>query len=179
MNIGGMVLRVFGVAVLATLLAGCGEPRAVLLPLQYPDGTPVTTKGGEPLMAGYQTYGSSVHANTTALYQTAKPPTCATCAKVGMVVTEPSVLRQATGVLGAATFGAGAVMAGVGIMDNGVSSTTNVNQTASEGGRGGRRGFGGDRDDGRGRSSDAADRGSPYAHTGWGQEKSNFDFGRY
>ena len=101
------------------LLVGCGDPRAVLLPLQYPDGSPVTTKKGEPVMAGYQTFGTAMHANTTALYERAAPPTCATCAKIGAVVSEPSTLRQTTGVLGTAAFGTGAVMTGIGVMDYG------------------------------------------------------------
>lgn len=61
---------------LVGMLAGCGEPRAVMLPLQYPDGSSVKTTKGEPVMAGYQTYGSSTHANATALYESARPPTC-------------------------------------------------------------------------------------------------------
>ena len=69
-------------------------------------------------MAGYQTYGSAIHANATALYASPKPATCTTCSQIGAVVSEPSVLRQATGVLEASTLGAGAVMTGVGIMNN-------------------------------------------------------------
>ncbi len=107
---------------MASALVACGEPRAVMLPLQYPDGTMVTTAKGEPVMAGYQTYGSSMHANATALYENAKPPTCVTCAKLSAVVTEPSVLRQVTGVLGTTTIGAGAVMTGVGVMDYGIAA---------------------------------------------------------
>jgi hypothetical protein len=117
-------------------LVGCDEPRAVLLPLQYPDGTPVQTMAGDPVMAGYQTYGSPVHANATALYETAASTACVTCARLGAVVSEPSVLRQATGFLGASTVGAGAVMAGVGAMNYGNAAEdgklgTNVTQNVS------------------------------------------------
>lgn len=117
-------------------LSGCSEPRAVMLPLEYPDGTPVTTTNGEPAMAGYQTYGSSTHARATALYEQARPPSCATCARVGAVVTEPSVLRQATGVLGTAAIGTGAVMTGIGVMDYGAAARenklgTNISQNNS------------------------------------------------
>jgi hypothetical protein len=102
------------------VLAGCAsEPRAVLLPLQYPDGTPVQTTDGDAVMAGYQTYGSNLHANATALYESAQPTSCMTCAHVTAIVSEPSVLRQATGILGASTVGAGAVMSGVGTMNYG------------------------------------------------------------
>ena len=96
-------------------------------------------------MAGYQTYGSSVHGNVTALYESAKPPGCATCARVGTVVSEPSILRQATGILGASTMGAGAVMAGVGAMDYGEAAadgklgnniTQNTSVAAQSAGRG-------------------------------------------
>lgn len=117
-------------------LTGCaGPPRAVMLPLQYPDGTYVKTTSGETAMAGYQTDGSSTHARAIALYEQARPPSCATCARVGAVVTEPSVLRQATGVLGTATIGAGAVMTGVGVMDYGIAAKegkldTNVSQNS-------------------------------------------------
>ena len=118
------------------LLAACGEPRAVMLPLQYPDGSPVRTVGGEPVMAGYQTYGSAMHSNATALYDRAAPATCATCAHLGAVVSEPSVLRQATGVLGASTLGAGAVMGGLGAMNYGTAAMegrvgTNVTTNSS------------------------------------------------
>ncbi|MDR3424667.1 MAG: hypothetical protein P4M13_06260 [Alphaproteobacteria bacterium] len=101
------------------MLAACGDQRAVLLPLQYPDGSQVTTSYGDPVMAGYQTYGSATHANATALYEQARPATCATCAKLGAVVTEPSDLRQITGFVGASTVGAGAIMVGAGTMDYG------------------------------------------------------------
>lgn len=100
-------------------LTSCGEPRAVMLPLQYPNGASVTTTTGEPLMAGYQTYGSPMHANATALYEQAKPPTCATCARLGAVVSEPSNVRQITGVVGTAAIGSGAVMTGIGVMKYG------------------------------------------------------------
>jgi len=114
-------------------LAGCGDSRAVLLPLQYPDGTPVQTEAGDAVMAGYQTYGSPVHANATALYENAAPTSCVTCARVVGVVSEPSVLRQATGLLGASTVGAGAVMGGLGVMNYGNAAEegklgTNVTQ---------------------------------------------------
>ena len=169
-------LKVLGPLAIATMLSGCGEPRAVMLPLQYPDGTLVTTRGGEPLMAGYQTYGSAVHANTTALYESAKPPTCATCAKVGTVVTEPSVLRQATGVFETATIGAGAVMTGVGIMDNGAGST-DISQNTTVIGQPLRRGYASGGDDrfsrNRGDRSPPSEHGNPYSRTGWGQERSN------
>lgn len=119
-------------------LAGCGDPRAVALPLEYPDGTPVRTVQGEPVMAGYQTYGSATHANATAIYEMAKPASCLTCAQVGAVVSEPSTLRQATGVLGTASIGAGAVMTGIGVMDYGAAARggklrdeTNINQNTS------------------------------------------------
>jgi hypothetical protein len=112
------------VSLVAGMLSGCaqGEPRAVMLPLEYPDGTPVTTRSGQSLMAGYQTYGSITHSNATALYEQARPATCTTCARVGAVVTEPSTLRQATGLLGTTTSGAGAVMTGVGVMDYGIAA---------------------------------------------------------
>ncbi|MDD4617031.1 MAG: hypothetical protein PHW76_07985 [Alphaproteobacteria bacterium] len=103
-------------------LAACGDPRAVVLPLTYPDGSLVTTAKGEPVLAGFQTYGSSTHSNATALYDRARPPTCATCARLGAVVSEPSTIRQATNVLGATTMGAGAVMTGVGMMDYGIAA---------------------------------------------------------
>jgi len=78
------------VSLMAGMLAGCaqGEPRAVMLPLEYPDGTPVTTRSGQSLMAGYQTYGSITHSNATALYEQARPASCSTCARIGAVVTE-------------------------------------------------------------------------------------------
>ena len=117
-------------------LAGCGEPRAVMLPLEYPDGSPVRTTQGEPVMAGYQTYGTAMHANATALYESAKPPTCATCARVGAVVSEPSTLRQVTGVVGTAAVSSGTVMMGLGAMDYGQAAIdgklgTNVSQNTS------------------------------------------------
>ncbi len=124
-----------GVALLG-VLAGCGEPRAVMLPLQYPDGSAVTNMKGEPVMAGYQTYGSAMHANATALYESARSPSCATCARVGAVVSEPSNLRQITGVLGTGAVGAGTVMGGIGAMDYGTAARegklgTNVTQSSS------------------------------------------------
>jgi hypothetical protein len=73
-------------------------------------------------MAGYQTYGTAMHANATALYDQAKPASCVTCAKVGAVISEPSNFRQATGLLSSATVGAGAVMTGVGVMDYGTAA---------------------------------------------------------
>ncbi len=104
-------------------LAGCaGDPRAVALPLTYPDGSPVTTAKGEAVLAGYQTHGSATHSNATAIYERARPPTCATCAKVGAVVSEPSTLRQATGVLGSATMGTGAILSGIGAMEYGFAA---------------------------------------------------------
>jgi hypothetical protein len=108
----------------------------VLLPLEYPDGTAVKTAAGDPVMAGYQTYGSNIHANATALYASAAPTSCLTCAHVVGVVSEPSVLRQATGLLGASTVGAGAVMGGYGVMNYGNAAAdgklgTNVVQSSN------------------------------------------------
>ena len=131
----GQLLRILPATIAILGLAACaGEPRAVLLPLQYPDGTPVQTMAGDAVMAGYQTYGSPMHANATALYANAAPTTCLTCAKVVGIVSEPSDLRQATGLLGASTVGAGAVMGGLGAMNYGNAALdgklgTNVNQT--------------------------------------------------
>jgi hypothetical protein len=117
-------------------LAACGEPRAVMLPLEYPDGSAVQTASGVPVMAGYQTYGTAFHANATALYVRAAPVNCIACAHVGTVVTEPSIVRQTTGVLGASTVGAGAVMGGLGAMNYGNAALdgklgTNVTNTSS------------------------------------------------
>jgi hypothetical protein len=111
-----LVLKGLVVVGIVGTLTSCGEPRAVMLPLHYPDGSQVTTVRGEPIMAGYQTYGSSIHANTTALYEKAKPPTCVSCARVGAVVSEPSIVRQTTGFIGSASVGTGAVMTGIGAM---------------------------------------------------------------
>jgi hypothetical protein len=119
-----------------------------MLPLEYPDGSPVTTMRGEPVMAGYQTYGTAMHANATALYDRAAPANCIRCARIGAVVSEPSNLRQLTGVLGTATVGAGAVMTGLGVMNYGnaaeegklgtniaqnstVNQNSNLNQSSS------------------------------------------------
>jgi hypothetical protein len=140
-----MIFRVGGLRALLVIgivggLAGCGDSRAVLLPLQYPDGTPVQTEAGDAVMAGYQTYGSPVHANATALYENAAPTSCVTCARVVGIVSEPSVLRQATGLLGASTVGAGAVMGGLGVMNYGNAAEegklgTNVTQEVTQSGR--------------------------------------------
>ncbi len=117
------IVRFFSNPLMAVIvlgaLASCGEPRAVMLPLQYPNGASVTTTTGEPLMAGFQTYGSPMHANATALYEQAKAPSCATCARIGAVVSEPSNVRQITGVVGTAAIGSGAVMTGIGVMEYG------------------------------------------------------------
>lgn len=139
-----MRMRPFGFKLLplclcaAFALAGCGEPRAMLLPLQYPDGTPVRSVAGEPVMAGYQTYGSTLHPNATALYEKPRPPTCTSCARVSAVVTEPSTLRQITGVLGTSAMSAGAVMTGIGMMEYGDAASegklgTNVIQNVDVG----------------------------------------------
>jgi hypothetical protein len=125
----------FSIGVLS-ILAACGEPRAVMLPLQYPDGSAVVSHGGEPIMAGYQTYGTAMHGNATALYDRAAPATCTTCTHVGMVVSEPSNFRQVTGLLGVSTVGAGAVMGGLGMMTYGNAAEegklgTNVSQNDS------------------------------------------------
>ncbi len=122
--------------VLLGVLVGCSEPRAVVLPLQYPNGAPVRATTGEPLMAGFHTYGSPMHANATAIYEQAKTPSCATCARVGAVVTEPSAVRQITGVVGTAAIGSGAVMTGIGVMEYGHAAgrgklQDNVSQTTS------------------------------------------------
>ncbi len=111
--------KILALTIFLGTLAGCGEPRAVMLPLEYPDGSAVTNMRGEPVMAGFQTYGSAMHANATAIYESARSPKCATCARVGAVVSEPSTFRQATGFIGTGAVGAGTVMGGIGAMDYG------------------------------------------------------------
>lgn len=113
------IAKTFGALALLIMMAGCGEPRAVMLPLQYPNGTAVKTVNGEPVMAGFQTYGSAMHPNATALYEQAKPATCADCAHLGAVVSEPSVFRQTTGIIGATAVGTGSIMTGIGVLDYG------------------------------------------------------------